>query len=73
MDAIIIEAALGFLGLGVPPPAVTWGNMLGTGRDFLELANHLTILPGLAIMLAVLGFNFAGDGLRDALDPRRTL
>jgi len=68
--AIIIEASLGFLGLGVPPPAVSWGNMLGTGRQFLELANGLTILPGLAIMITVLGFNFAGDGLRDILDPR---
>jgi len=69
-NAIIIEASLGFLGLGVPPPAVSWGNMLGTGRQFLELANGLTIFPGLAIMLTVLGFNFAGDGLRDVLDPR---
>jgi peptide/nickel transport system permease protein len=69
-NAIIIEASLGFLGLGVPPPAVSWGNMLGTGRQFLELANGLTIFPGLAIMLTVLGFNFAGDGLRDILDPR---
>lgn len=69
-DAIIIEAALGFLGLGVPPPLVTWGNMLGTGRDYMELANNLTIFPGLAIMATVLGFNFAGDGLRDFLDPR---
>ena len=69
-NAIIIEASLGFLGLGVPPPEVSWGNMLGTGRQFLELANGLTIFPGLAIMLVVLGFNFAGDGLRDLLDPR---
>jgi peptide/nickel transport system permease protein len=69
-SAIIIEASLGFLGLGVPPPAVSWGNMLGTGRQFLELANGLTIFPGVAIMVTVLGFNFAGDGLRDILDPR---
>lgn len=68
-NAIIIEASLGFLGLGVPPPEVSWGNMLGTGRQFIELANGLTIFPGLAIMVAVLGFNFAGDGLRDVLDP----
>ena len=73
-NAIIIEASLGFLGLGVPPPDVSWGNMLGTGRQFLELANGLTIFPGMAIMAMVLGFNFAGDGLRDILDPRlRTL
>jgi peptide/nickel transport system permease protein len=69
-NAIIIEASLGFLGLGVPPPEVSWGNMLGTGRQFIELANGLTIFPGLAIMVTVLGFNFAGDGLRDLLDPR---
>ena len=69
-NAIIIEASLGFLGLGVPPPEVSWGNMLGTGRQFIELANGLTIFPGLAIMVTVLGFNFAGDGLRDVLDPR---
>jgi peptide/nickel transport system permease protein len=68
--AIIIEASLGFLGLGVPPAAVSWGNMLGTGRQFLELANGLTIFPGVAIMVTVLAFNFAGDGLRDILDPR---
>jgi peptide/nickel transport system permease protein len=69
-NAIIIEASLGFLGLGVPPPDVSWGNMLGTGRQFIEIANGLTIFPGLAIMVTVLGFNFAGDGLRDLLDPR---
>ncbi len=69
-DAILIEAGLSFLGLGVQAPDTSWGNMLGTGRDFMELANGLTIFPGAAIMLAVLGFNFAGDGLRDVLDPR---
>ncbi len=69
-DAILIEAALSFLGLGVQPPAVSWGNMLGTGRQYMELANGLSIFPGAAIMIAVLGFNLAGDGLRDVLDPR---
>lgn len=69
-DAILIEAALSFLGLGVQPPAVSWGNMLGTGRSYMELANGLSIFPGIAIMIAVLGFNLAGDGLRDVLDPR---
>lgn len=69
-DAILIEAALSFLGLGVQPPAVSWGNMLGTGRSYIELANGLSIFPGIAIMIAVLGFNLAGDGLRDVLDPR---
>jgi peptide/nickel transport system permease protein len=69
-DAILIETGLSFLGLGIQPPATSWGNMLGTGRNFMELANGLSVLPGAAIMLAVLGFNFAGDGLRDVLDPR---
>ncbi len=69
-DAILIEAGLSFLGLGVQPPATSWGNMLGTGRNYMELANGLSVFPGIAIMLAVLGFNFAGDGLRDVLDPR---
>jgi peptide/nickel transport system permease protein len=69
-DAILIEAGLSFLGLGIQAPATSWGNMLGTGRAFMELATGLAVFPGLAIMLAVLGFNFAGDGLRDILDPR---
>jgi ABC-type dipeptide/oligopeptide/nickel transport system permease subunit len=69
-DAVLIEAGLSFLGLGVQPPHTSWGNMLGTGRNFMELANGLSVFPGAAIMLAVLGFNFAGDGLRDILDPR---
>ncbi len=69
-DAILIEAGLSFLGLGVQPPYSSWGNMLGTGRNFMELANGLSVFPGAAIVLAVLGFNFAGDGLRDVLDPR---
>lgn len=69
-DAILIEAGLSFLGLGVQAPATSWGNMLGTGRSYMELANGLSVFPGAAIMLAVLGFNLAGDGLRDILDPR---
>ncbi len=69
-DAILIEAGLSFLGLGVQPPYSSWGNMLGTGRNFMELANGLSVFPGAAIVLAVLGFNFAGDALRDVLDPR---
>jgi len=69
-DAILIEAGLSFLGLGVQAPATSWGNMLGTGRSFMELANGLSVFPGIAIMLAVLAFNLAGDGLRDVLDPR---
>ncbi|MDR7542876.1 MAG: ABC transporter permease [Armatimonadota bacterium] len=68
--AIIAEAALSFLGLGVQPPTPSWGTMLNEGRAFLRTAPHISTLPGLAIMLTVLGFNFLGDGLRDALDPR---
>lgn len=68
--AIIAEAALSFLGLGVQPPTPSWGTMLNEGRAFLRTAPHISTLPGLAIMLTVLGFNFLGDALRDALDPR---
>ncbi len=69
-NAILVEAALSFLGLGVQPPTASWGLMVATGRDFLLIAPHIATIPGLAIMLAVLGFNLLGDGLRDALDPR---
>lgn len=68
--AIIAEASLSFLGLGVQPPTPSWGTMLDAGRSHLFDAPHLTIVPGLAIALLVLGFNFVGDALRDALDPR---
>jgi peptide/nickel transport system permease protein len=68
--AILAEAALSFLGLGVQPPTPSWGEMLSSGRNYLGLANHLTIFPGAAIMLAVMGLNFLGDGLIDALDPK---
>ena len=67
--AILAEAALSFLGLGVQPPTPSWGTMLNYGRAHLLDAPHLTIFPGLAIAILVLGFNFLGDGLRDALDP----
>jgi peptide/nickel transport system permease protein len=69
-NAILIEAALSFLGLGVPPPAPSWGSILADGRNFLTLAPWLTIFPGLAISVTVLGFNTLGDGLRDVLDPK---
>ena len=69
-NAILVEAALSFLGLGVPPPTPSWGLMVSSGRDFLVVAPHIATVPGLAIMVAVLGFNLLGDGLRDALDPR---
>jgi peptide/nickel transport system permease protein len=68
--AILTEASLSFLGLSAQPPAPSWGAMLNEGRQNLELAPHLAIFPGLAIMLVVLGFNLLGDGLRDVLDPR---
>ena len=68
--AIIAEASLSFLGLGVQPPMPSWGTMLDAGRAHLFDAPHLTIVPGVAIAVLVLGFNFAGDALRDRLDPR---
>jgi peptide/nickel transport system permease protein len=68
--AILSEAALSFLGLGVQPPTPSWGAMLTAGRRYLGEANHLAIFPGAAIMLAVMGLNFLGDGMIDALDPK---
>ena len=68
--AIIGEAALSFLGLGVQPPTPSWGTMLNGGRAHILDAPHLTVFPGLAIALLVLGFNFVGDGLRDLADPK---
>jgi peptide/nickel transport system permease protein len=68
--AILFAAGLGFLGVGVQPPTPEWGAMLGSGRVYLFNAPHVATFPGIAIFLAVLGFNLLGDGLRDALDPR---
>lgn len=68
--AILLEAALSFLGLGVQPPTATWGSMLGSAQIYLWTAPHLAIFPGLAIFVTVLAFNSLGDVLRDALDPR---
>ena len=68
--AIIAEASLSFLGLGVQPPTPSWGTMLDAGRAHLFDAPHLTLFPGFAIALLVLGFNFLGDGLRDRVDPK---
>lgn len=68
--AIIAEASLSFLGLGQLPPLPSWGSMLNTAKDFVEQAPWMSIFPGIAIFLTVLGFNLLGDGLRDALDPR---
>lgn len=68
--AILEAAALGFLGLGVQPPTPEWGQMLADSRDFIQIAPWTLIIPGVSIMLVVLGFNLIGDGLRDALDPK---
>ncbi|HVO82050.1 MAG TPA: ABC transporter permease [Terriglobales bacterium] len=71
--AILAEATMSFLGLGVPPPTASWGTMLNDGRAHLFDAPHLVIFPAGAVMLAVLAFNFIGDALRDYLDPRSRL
>lgn len=68
--AILAEATMSFLGLGVPPPTASWGSMLNDGRSHLFDAPHLVLFPAVAVMLAVLSFNFLGDALRDYLDPR---
>jgi ABC-type dipeptide/oligopeptide/nickel transport system permease subunit len=69
-SAIIVEASLSFLGLGIPPPEASWGVMLNDGRKYMEQMPHVVVYPGIAISLTVLGFNLLGDGLRDVLDPR---
>jgi peptide/nickel transport system permease protein len=71
--AIIAESTLSFLGLGFPPDIPTWGRILYDGRDYMDLAVHWVLFPGLAIFVTVLTISFIGDGLRDALDPRRVL
>ena len=72
-EAILMEAALSFLGLGAQPPTPSWGGMLSSARDQFFTAPWLSIFPGLAIFITVLGLNLFGDGLRDILDPRSTL
>jgi peptide/nickel transport system permease protein len=67
---IILESALSFLGIGVQTPTPSWGNMLGEGREYMRTAWWLSVFPGSAIMLTVLGVNLMGDGLRDLVDPR---
>ena len=69
--AILTEAGLSFLGLGIQPPTPAWGSMLGDARQYITVAWWLTTFPGLAIFFTVLSFNFIGDGLREALDPRQ--
>lgn len=71
--AIIAESTLSFLGLGFPPDIPTWGRLLFDAKDYLDIAPHWALFPGLAIFLAVLTINFIGDGLRDAFDPRKVL
>jgi peptide/nickel transport system permease protein len=69
--AVLAEASLSFLGLGVQPPTPSWGGMLNDARSYLRVAPHMLIFPGLAVMLTVLAFNFIGDGLREWLDPKQ--
>jgi peptide/nickel transport system permease protein len=69
-SAILLEAALSFLGLGIQPPAASWGGMISDAQTYMQLAWWLAVFPGLGIAMAVLGFNFLGDGLRDLADPR---
>jgi peptide/nickel transport system permease protein len=72
-NAIILESTLSFLGLGFPPDIPTWGRILYDSKEYLDIAPHWALFPGTAIFLTVLCINFVGDGLRDALDPRRVL
>ena len=71
--AIIAESTLSFLGLGFPPDVPTWGRILYDGRDYMDVAMHWSLFPGIAIFLTVLSINFVGDGLQDALNPRKVL
>ncbi|MFD3006003.1 ABC transporter permease [Thermus tengchongensis] len=72
-NAILVESALSFLGFGIQPPVATWGNMLANAQEYIFMAPWLALPPGFMIFLTVLAFNFVGDGLRDALDPRSRL
>ena len=71
--AIIAESTLSFLGLGFPPDIPTWGRILFDAKDYLDVAPHWAVIPGTAIFLTVLSINYIGDGLRDALDPRKVM
>ncbi len=68
--AVLVESALSFLGIGVQPPTPSWGNILSLGKDYIELAWWLSVFPGLAILITVLGYNLLGEGIRDSIDPR---
>ena len=70
-NAILVEATLSFLNLGIPAPTPSWGNMIADGRSYLATCPWLVLAPGVALMITVLAFNFLGDGLRDVLDPKR--
>jgi peptide/nickel transport system permease protein len=72
-SAILAESSISFLGLGFPPDMPTWGRLLSDAKDYLDLAPHWALCPGLMIFLAVISINYIGDGLRDALDPRKIL
>jgi peptide/nickel transport system permease protein len=69
-DMMLTAAGLGFLGMGISPPAPEWGTMLSEGREFMRSAPYLVTFPGIAIVITALCFNLLGDGLRDAFDPR---
>jgi len=69
-SAVLVESGLSFLGLGVQPPQASWGNILTDGKEYIQFAWWLSLFPGVAILLTVLGYNLLGEGLRDALDPR---
>lgn len=70
-NAILVESALSFLGIGIQPPVPSWGNMLSSGKDYLEVAYWLSLFPGMAILVTVLGYNMLGEGIREMLDPKR--
>ena len=71
--AILLESSLSYLGFGIQPPTASWGNMLNNAQAYVLYAPWVAVYPGFMITLTVLSFNFVGDGLRDALDPRLTL
>jgi peptide/nickel transport system permease protein len=70
-DAILVESGLSFLGLGVQPPMASWGNILTTGKDYIEHAWWLTLFPGLAILITILSYNLVGEGIREVIDPKQ--
>ena len=70
-STIMLEAGLGYLGIGVPPPAPTWGSMIADGQPYFIAAPHIVIVPGLAIVITVLAFNLIGQGLQETLDPKQ--